>query len=55
MYLAEGLLRPYISPFLILNIGRYRQLKSALVFDFLFFIFIRYNDFSSVITEIYPL
>ena len=36
MYLAQVLLRPYISPFLILDIGLKRQLKSASVFSFLF-------------------
>ncbi len=48
VYLAQVLLRPYIRPFLILDIGLKRQLKSASVFSFLFL-------FQSVITNLRPL
>jgi hypothetical protein len=51
VYLAQVLLRPYISPFFILDIGRKRQLKSASVFSFGIFIYVRYNGYLSVITD----
>ena len=58
MYLAQVLLKPYISPFLILNIGPERQLNSAKDLTSQYFFInvvtdiIRYNGYLSVITDI---
>ncbi len=48
MYLAQGLLRPNISPFLILNISPFLILNIGRT-DFIFFFI-----FPSVVTDFHP-